>query len=402
MEITEVEYKKNRRTGEEEVLYSCPRCNAELVTLIQEIQSEDKCPDCSVMFVFSEEAKILIENERRAALIAEEKVQARNAERMQQRSQNKEDFLSLLMSFRKTFLVVVACLVGILVWFGAIVAAYTYRQQIQESLAGVVDAASETTKSTTEVVTDVIENATPEVPSMPGLIIGREITKDEVDRVVRSTELNDISSETVNQQLATYARGVMRMSELVALAVGAKESSVSAVNSSVSLSEIGADNVYQQKAIYYKATFELLELAAQASGAGETDLKAIHTSTEIADISTDTIHQQCANYCMASVKYAALLAKALAVEVSKIESAKSSVSLAEISANTVFQQIVCRLQGLVEILELAAIARGANKNLVNDAMTTLRIAEISSNTVYQQEVNYLKGAMTLLGLIATG
>lgn len=399
MEIAEVEYRKNQRTSEEEVHYSCPRCKAELVTLFQDMQSEDRCPECSVRFVFSEESKLLIENERQDALLAEERVQVRNAERMQQRSQKNEELLRLLKSSRKTFLIVVACLVGILVWCGAIFTAYTYRQQIQETLAGVADAASETGTSTTEVVSEVVENITPTVPI---LSVGRKITKDEVDRVIQSTELNDISSETVNQQLATYARGVMQMSELVALAVGAKEAAANTVKSSVSLSEIGADNVYQQKAIYYKATFELLSLAAKASGASESNCKAIHSSTEIADISADTIHQQCANYCMASLNFSALSAKALGVDGSKIESVKSNVELAEISAGTVFQQIVCRLQGLVEILELAALARGVNESLVSNAMSTLRIAEISSDTVYQQEVNYLMAAMALLGLIATG
>jgi len=399
IEIDEVEYRKNRRSSEEEVHYSCPRCKAELVTLFQDMQSEDRCPECSVRFVFSEESKLLIENERQDALLAEERVQVRNAERMQQRSQKNEELLTLLKSSRKTFLIVVACLVGILVWCGAIFTAYTYRQQIQETFAGVADAASETGTSTTEVVSGVVENITPHGADF---VSWAEDYQDEVDRVIQSTELNDISSETVNQQLATYARGVMQMSELVALAVGAKEAAANAVKSSVSLSEIGADNVYQQKAIYYKATFELLALAAKASGASESNCKAIHSSTEIADISADTIHQQCANYCMASLNFSALSAKALGVDGSKIESVKSNVELAEISAGTVFQQIVCRLQGLVEILELAALARGVNESLVSNAMSNLRIAEISSDTVYQQEVNYLMAAMALLGLIATG
>ena len=111
MEIAEVEYRKNRRTSEEELHYSCPRCNAELITLFQDIQPEDKCPECSVGLVFSEESKLLIENERRDDLLAEEAVRVENAERMQQRGKKKEEFLSLLKSSRKTFLIVVACLV---------------------------------------------------------------------------------------------------------------------------------------------------------------------------------------------------------------------------------------------------------------------------------------------------
>ena len=154
MEIDEVEYRKNRRSSEEEIHYSCPRCNAELVTLFQDMQSEDKCPECSVRFIFSEESKLLIENERRDALLAEEKEQVRSAERMQQRSQKNEELLRLLKSSRKTFLIVVACLVGILVWCGAIFTAYTFRKEISEVMfAG------------TQSVADSI----PSLPSMPSL-----------------------------------------------------------------------------------------------------------------------------------------------------------------------------------------------------------------------------------------
>lgn len=391
MEVKDASYERNRRSGEPEVHYSCPRCRTPLVSTMQDFQGGETCPACGVSLTLSQDSEALVKNlyakdlEQEACLLAEKEYAQRESRSAKEKAKAERQkkiagAMGEVRKARKKILVAIACIAGVGVWCGVIAAIYYFREHVQA----------------------VVAEATQVVADAKASVVGRTISPAEVRDVLSRTSVNDISSQNVNQQLATYARGVMQMAELVALAFGANEGAAAGEISSAAFGEIQSNTVFQQKTVFYKAAFRLLHVGAQACGADESACNEILSAVEIGDIRADTVHQQCANYCQGMFECAALIAACQGGDLDDLQGVRSGTTTSEIGADTVFQQIVCRLKGLVSMLEIVANQRGAEGSDVGDVLHELRLADISSETVYQQEVNCLIAVMKLLGLVAIG
>lgn len=277
-----------------------------------------------------------------------------------------------------------AVIVALVLAGGACLAAVMYRPQLTQHFGAVARSASRV------------------VPAARALSPVRVITQEEVDAVIRQTSLNDISSKNVYQQMATFSRGAMKMSSLVALSYGAASADVDGKLRAVDVAEIGTKTVHQQKAVYLEGMQILLAAAAKASGVADSKVEAVLSQVRISDIGSKTVHQQCANYCSGCLKLAELLAATEGVSSDRIRMVMSDVRTNDVTADTVHQQNVAYLAGLTQMLALAATSRGAASSETDAVLREMRLADIGAKTVFQQEVNALVGVMKLLGLLAVG
>jgi hypothetical protein len=277
-----------------------------------------------------------------------------------------------------------AIIVAIVLAGSACVAAVMYRPQLTQHFGAVARSASRV------------------VPAARALSPVRVITQEEVDAVIRQTSLNDISSKNVYQQMATFSRGAMKMSSLVALSYGAAAGDIDGKLRAVDIAEIGTKTVHQQKAVYLEGMQILLAAAARASGVADSKVEAVLSQVRISDIGSKTVHQQCANYCSGCLKLAELLASTEGVSSDRIGIVMSDVRTNDVTADTVHQQNVAYLSGLAQMLALAAASRGAANSETDAVLREMRLADIGAKTVFQQEVNALVGVMKLLGLLAVG
>ena len=240
------------------------------------------------------------------------------------------------------------------------------------------------------------------IPAAAAVAPTKVIRQEEVDAILNGVRINEIRSNNVYQQMVSYARGSMEMSELVALGLGASKDDAANGRRAADLAEIGTRTVHQQKAVYLEGMMQLLASGARASGASATEVESIRSQVRTNDIGTDTVHQQCANYCNGCLHFAEIIVRAEGGSSTEATAIMSEARLAEIRADTVHQQIVGRLTAFVKMLALAAQARGASAVVVDGVLSEMRLADISADTVFQQEVTRLSAALKLLGLIATG
>jgi len=240
------------------------------------------------------------------------------------------------------------------------------------------------------------------VPAASSVPPGRVIRPSDVDGVINSVRINEMSSKNVYQQMVSYARGTMEMAALVTLAVGAPAAEVASTKRAAEIAEMGAKTVHQQKAVYLEGTMSLLALAARASGASATDVGSILSQVRVNEMGMDTVHQQNANYCDGALLFAELIARSAGASGADAAAIMAEARAADMGARNVNHQIVGRLTGFVRMLGLAAKARGLSTAAVQGILSDMRAADISADTVFQQEVTRLAASLRLLGLIAAG
>ena len=248
----------------------------------------------------------------------------------------------------------------------------------------------------------VARTAARAVPAVRSLSPFRIISPAEADAVISQTVTNDISSKNVYQQMATYARGAMTMSSLVALSFGAAATEVEGELRSAEAAEAGTTTVHQQAAVYLKGMLNQLALTARTAGCTAADVESVLSQVRISDASSSTIHQQCASYYSGCLMCAKLVAIKEGAPADRVQSLMSGIRTGDVSADTVHQQNANYLSGLAQMVALAAKARGASDPRVEAVLQEMRTAGIGTTTVFQQEVTMLGGVIKCMGVLAVG
>jgi hypothetical protein len=230
----------------------------------------------------------------------------------------------------------------------------------------------------------------------------QRVKQSEVDSVLIQTETDDISSENVNQQIACYSRGAMKMASLLALSYGADSSAIDTTLHEIKIDEIGTTTVFQQKAVYFQGMMKFLAIASRSAGSPEFKIESALSQVRVAEIGSKTVHQQCVNYSKGCLKLVELIAIQEGASQVQIQLIQSAVSQSDITAETVYQQQVAQLTGICKMLVIAAKSRGVESSKTSDALLDIERADLSAKTVFQQEVNRLIGIMKLLGSLAVG